>query len=167
MNKKIRLLFLAFTVLSIGAATLVGAEAVELKRSGTHIDVLIGGKPFTTYYFGPESPKPYLHPLRSAHGTIVTRGFPMRKDIPGESRDHPHHRAMYFAHGNINGIDFWGEAQFEEKAPVSIKGKKYIAENLPYGRTVFRKLEELRGGPDTGSIRALFDLDDPDGKAIA
>ncbi len=57
------------------------------------MDVSIGGKAFGAYYFGPEAPKPFFYPLRSARGTIVTRGYPMVKDIPGESHDHPHHRA--------------------------------------------------------------------------
>jgi len=79
---------------------LAGDQAVKLVRDGDQIEALISGKPFTTYYFGAESPKPYLHPLRSAQGTIVTRGWPMVKDIPGESQDHPHHRALFFAHSD-------------------------------------------------------------------
>ena len=144
-----------------------GQKSVEIKRSGDQIEVLISGKPFTTYYFGPQAPKPYLHPLRSAQGTVVTRGFPMRKDIPGESMDHPHHRAMYYAHGDVNGVDFWSEAEFEEKVPVQVGGQQYFAAGrLPNGRTVFTKLEEMKSGPDSGTIRALFDLVGPDGKVI-
>jgi hypothetical protein len=145
-----------------------GQKSVEIKRSGDQIEVLMDGKPFTTYYFGPQAPKPYLHPLRSAQGTVVTRGFPMRKDIPGESRDHPHHRAMYYAHGDVNGVDFWSEAEFEEKVPVQVGGQQYFAAGrLPNGRTVFNKLEEMTSGPDSGTVRALFDLVGPDGKVIA
>ena len=140
-----------------------GQSAVQLKRAGNRIDVLVDHKPFTSYYFGLEAPKPYLHPLRSARGTIVTRGFPMASNVPGESHDHPHHRGMFFAHGDINGIDFWGEAQFAEKAPVVIGGRKYSSENLPKGRTVFRKLEEMRSSPDSAIIRATFDLAGADG----
>jgi hypothetical protein len=166
--KKLRLLLLACVLVALCAVWLNAQEPVELKPRGNQIEVLIGGKSFSTYYFGPEAPKPYLHPLRSAQGTIVTRGFPMRKDIPGESRDHPHHRALYFAHGDVNGIDFWSEAEFQEKAPVEIKGKQYSAsESLPNGRTVFSKLEEIKSGPNSGSLRALFNLVGPDGKVLA
>ena len=133
---------------------------------GDQIDVSIGGKPFATYYFSPETPKPYLHPLRSPEGIIVTRGYPMVKNIPGESRDHPHHRAMFFAHGDINGVDFWGEAQFAEKAPVHVAGKTYTSQELPKGRTVFTKLEESKGGPDSGTLRAVFSLLGPDGRVM-
>jgi Family of unknown function (DUF6807) len=142
-----------------------GDGSVKLTRHGNQIQVLIDGKPFTTYYFGREAPKPYMHPLRSAQGTIVTRGWPMVKDIPGESHDHPHHRAMFFTHGDINGIDFWGETT-ETRAQQTVKGKFYSSEDLPKGRTVFTKLDEMKSTGDSGSIRAEFNLVGPDGKAI-
>jgi len=37
----------------------------------------------------------------------MTRHFPMRDDIESESRDHPHHTSLWFAHGSVNGADFW------------------------------------------------------------
>ena len=46
---------------------------MELRREGDQIDVLIGGRPFTTYYVDPAVATPYLSPLRSAQGTAVTR----------------------------------------------------------------------------------------------
>jgi hypothetical protein len=147
-------------------AALRGAEQVDLKQKDNHIDVLIGGKPFTTYYFGTEAPKPYLHPLRTSQGTIITRGWPMVTNIPGESHDHPHHRALFFAHGDINGIDFWGEGTPNARAQTA-HGQLYSSEDLPKGRTVFQKLEETKGGRDSGVLRAHFDLVGPDGKGIA
>lgn len=162
-----RLLALACCLVLV-TPLLHGGEAVELKRHGNQVDVLIGGKPFTTYYFNPRIPKPYMHPLRSAGGIVVTRGFPMRRDILGESTDHPHHRALYYAHGDINGVDFWSEAEFEEKAPVEVKGKQYSAsEHLPHGRTVLAKIEGVRGGADAGSLRARFNLVGPDNRVLA
>ena len=150
---------LIFLMLIPASVLLAGDTPVAFVRHGDQIDVSIGGKPFTSYYFSRETtPKPYLYPLRTAEGVIVTRGYPMVKDIPGESKDHPHHRAMFFAHGDINGVDFWGEAQFEEKAPVQVRGKTYSSENLPKGRTVFKTLEEAKGGPDSGTLRAVFSL---------
>jgi hypothetical protein len=165
-RKRICLLALVLACLALCAAHLRGADPVELRRQGNQIEVRIGGRPFTTYYFGPESPKPYLHPLRTAQGTIVTRGYPMVKNIPGESHDHPHHRALFFTHGDVNGIDFWGEGQ-PSKASQTAHGQTYSSEELPKGRTVFRKLEEITSGPDSGATRADFDLVGPDGKVIA
>ncbi len=164
--RKIALFFLIIVGLLLMPVARGAALPVELERTGDRIDVLIGGKLFGAYYFGPEVPKPYFYPLRSAEGTIVTRGYPMVKNLPGEDRDHPHHRAMYFAHGNINGIDFWGEEALNKGAQTA-RGRFYASEELPHGRTVFRKLEGVRAGPDSGAIRADFDLVGPDGKTIA
>lgn len=163
---KVSTLLLLFSLISSPYLPQGGSERVELKRAGNQISVLIGGRPFSAYYFGPDSPKPYLHPLRSARGTIVTRGFPMVKDLPGEDHDHPHHRAMFFAHGDMNGIDFWGE-QAESRAAQTARGRFYSSEDLPKGRTVFRRLEVMEGGPDSGTVRADFDLVGPDGRTVA
>ena len=65
---------------------------------------------------------------------------------------------MYFAHGDINGYDFWGEAAFPRWSGHSAS---------TFGRTVFRELGGMRGGPESGAFRAEFDLVTPDGKAIA
>ena len=85
----------------------------------------------------------------------------MEKDIPGESHDHPHHRAMFFAHGDINGVDFWGEGE-PSRASQTAHGQFYSSEELPKGRTVFRQLGEATGN----SIRGEFDLVGPDGRVM-
>jgi len=136
----------------------VSGEPVELTRAGNQIEVRIGGRPFTTYFFDPSVAKPFLSPLRSARDTILTRGFPMQTDIPGEDRDEPHQRAMYFAHGDINGFDFWGEAAFPKWSHTS-KDK--------FGRTIFREVEQIAGGPDSGILRVTFDLLEPNGTPVA
>ena len=166
VQRKSALLILACGLL-LSTSALWAGEAVELKHHGNQVDVLIGGKPFTAFHFDAAIPKPFMHPLRSAGGIVVTRGFPMIKDIPGESHDHPHHRGLYYTHGDINGVDFWGEAEFMEKAPVQAGGKTYqSSEQLPNGRTVFTKLEEVKSGAEAGSLRAHFNLVGPDGKVM-
>jgi hypothetical protein len=82
----------------------------------------------------------------------------MVTDIPGEDHDEPHQRAMYFGHGDINGYDFWGEAAFPHWSRHSAS---------TFGRTVFRKLDEMRGAPESGTLRAEFDLMTPKGDTIA
>ena len=129
-------------------------QRVALVRDGSHVEVLIDGRPFTTYYFDEAVAKPYFFPLRSAEGTVVTRGFPMTTAITGEDRDEPHQRAMYFAHGDVNGFDFWGEAAFPRWSDHPV---------ATFGRTVFRALDEMRGGAGEGRLRASFDLVTPTG----
>lgn len=134
-------------------------NAVELVRKGDHVDVLIGGQLFTTYYFSSDVAKPYFQPLRSAQGTILTRDFPNGNVIPPDHlKDpslEPHQRPMFFGHGNIDGVDFWGESVFPKYSDDSV-----------FGRVVLRKLEETRSG-DTGVLRADFDLTEPGGRVIA
>jgi len=144
----------SLALLTTGLSAFPAPQAVELMRDGNHVDVLIGGHPFTTYYFDPAVAKPYFFPLRSAQGTVVTRGFPMTADIADEDRDEPHQRAMYFAHGDVNGFDFWGEAAFPRWSDHSAS---------TFGRTVFRDLDQIQGGSDSGRLRATFDLVTPAG----
>ncbi|MGO4880015.1 MAG: PmoA family protein [Bryobacteraceae bacterium] len=126
------------------------AAQVRIAQHGIeYITVEIAGKPFTQFFIGPEVNKPYLHPLRSASGKIVTRGYPM-EDLPGESHDHPHHRGLWFSHGDVNGYDFWGNEG---------RGGKF-------GRIVLVKVDDLSSGKDSGTISATFNWCDPAGKPL-
>jgi Methane oxygenase PmoA len=139
------------------------SQAVSFERQGESIQVLIGGKPFSTYNFDPKIAKAFLQPLRDANGVVITRGFPTGDTVPaGHEHDksiEPHQRDMYFGHGSINGYDFWSEEVFA----------KYYGPSHPsnFGRMVFRKIEEMQGGPSSGTIRAAFDLQGPDRKTFA
>jgi len=130
------------------------AQAVRFVRAANTVQVFIGGKAFTTYYFDPATAKAYLQPLRDARGIVVTRAFPVGDTIPADHEHdpslEPHQRPLYFAHGDIGGYDFWTEEVFT----------KYYghAASSRWGRVVFRSVDEMRGGPDSGTIRATFDL---------
>jgi hypothetical protein len=84
-----------------------GVELAELPEA--RLSVHIGGEHFTTYYFGSDVVRPYFHPLMGPTGKPVTRGYPMIPDVEGETRDHPHHKGFYVAHGDVNGADNWSE----------------------------------------------------------
>jgi hypothetical protein len=86
-----------------------GPGVVLAELPDGQLSVHIGGAHFTTYYFGSDVAKPYFHPLIGPTGRPVTRGFPMIPDAEGETRDHPHHRGFYVAHGDVNGADHWSE----------------------------------------------------------
>ena len=77
---------------------------VQIAKDAISIDV--DGKPFTTFHYGAESGKPYLAPLRSASGKIVTRRFPMEQ-AAGDSTDHVHHTGLWFSYDDVNGVKFW------------------------------------------------------------
>ncbi len=85
---------------------LTAAAQVAFQASAGRIEIRIDGKPFSNLYYGSEWPQPFLHPLRAASGLTVTRGYPVEQ-IAGESQDHIWHHGLWFAHGDINGVDFW------------------------------------------------------------
>jgi hypothetical protein len=83
-TKKLFLALLAFCSVSVAQQT------VDVQRGSNQIDVNIGGKPFTTYYFDAKVAKPYFMPLRSAQGIIVTRGYPVANEVPAGSEHDAH-----------------------------------------------------------------------------
>jgi hypothetical protein len=120
-------------------------SGVQLTWHGLGVTVQVGGNFFTSYYFG-NTPKPFSYPVIGPTGRPVTRAYPMEK-LPGESSDHPHHRSFWFAFGDVNGQDFWGES------PKS-------------GRIVQRFFEAHEIGLVTGRIRAGNDWIANDGTEI-
>jgi hypothetical protein len=130
---------------------------VSFKERADRIDVQIDGRPFTTFHYGAEWLKPFLHPLRTSTGLIVTRGFPMEK-IKEESNDHHWHRGLWFAHGDINGIDFWRETSGDPAKDAKLP--------LPVGRMVARSTPKIESGKNSGTILADFDLVGPGQKVI-
>ncbi len=71
------------------------------------LDVLVGGKLFTSFQWPENICKPVLYPIFSSEGTEITRGFPIHPKA-GERADHPHQIGMWLTYGNVNGFDFWG-----------------------------------------------------------
>ncbi len=127
-------------------------DSVSLVRTDHRIEVSVAGKAFTTFYFGPDAPKPYLHPLRAADGTIVTRSYPMEK-VEGEQRDHPHHRGVWFSHGEVNGVDFWA-SEVEQRT----RGKK--------GVIALDRILAVESGASEGRIEASFAWNDLQGARL-
>ncbi len=86
-------------------------EPVKLVRSvkENKIDVLIGGKTFTSFLYPDTLEKPVLYPIIAANGIAVTRGFPLNPK-PGDPIDHPHHIGLWFNYENLNGLDFWNNS---------------------------------------------------------
>ncbi|MBV8819066.1 MAG: PmoA family protein, partial [Acidobacteriaceae bacterium] len=140
-------------LLCVSCACAVAQVNIQTHDDQT-VSVAINGTPFTTFHFGPDTRKPYLAPLRTANGIVVTRSFPMSTDVAGESRDHPHHRGVWFTHGNVNGYDFWGNEDSQNGAG---KGK---------GVVVVNKLDRVRGGERNGDIHATFHWKTGDGKVL-
>jgi Family of unknown function (DUF6807) len=67
------------------------------------VELTIDGQPFATWHL---TDQPYLHPVLGPTGKPLTRAYPF-EERDGEPRDHPHHRSLWFAHGAVDGLDFW------------------------------------------------------------
>lgn len=123
----------------------------QVRYSPADGSITIDGKPFTTFHKGEEANKPFLAPLRSASGKIVTRAFPMEK-IEGESRDHLHHRGLWFSYDDVNGVKFW------ENDPSYTKGT--------IGKQIVKDTKWKVNGNKSGTLTADIDWQAPDGQVL-
>ena len=87
------------------------ADDVEVTDTGKALEFRVGGSEFTTYNYAPEVVRPYFYPLYSLPGVGITRNWPMVPDAGNETNDHPHHKGLYTAQGDVNGVDNWGEGE--------------------------------------------------------
>jgi len=82
------------------------AEELVLKQTDTGYEVRIGDKLFAGYITDYEG-SPIVFPIVGPTGKNMTRDYPMKKDYEGVKADHPHHRSLWFSHGDVNKLDFW------------------------------------------------------------
>jgi hypothetical protein len=114
--------------------------SVVADENARRVDISIDGQPFTSYVWPTTLKKPVLYPLRTAKGTIITRGFPL-EPRPGERVDHPHHAGLWLNYENVNGFDFWNNSD-------AIK-----AEDAPkMGTILHRAILAAKSGAEQGEL---------------
>jgi hypothetical protein len=101
-----------FLATLLSTAAVLNAD-VTVTEKPDRISFEIDGQLFTEYRHG-DAPHVYYWPVIGPGGVKMTRSYPMEK-VEGEETDHVHHRSLWFCHGDVNGVDFWGE-------PASYKG---------------------------------------------
>ena len=147
------LLFLSFVPAVLFAQT----KAVKLVRDDANkkVEVLVDGKAFTSYiYPGADMlKKAVLYPVRTAQGTLITRGWPL-DPRPGERIDHPHHVGVWLNYEDVNGHDFWNNSN----TPPNAKGV--------YGTIVHTGIKSVKSGKNKGSLIVTADWLDKDGKIM-
>jgi sugar phosphate isomerase/epimerase len=121
------------------------SSGVKITELADKIRIEADGKLFTEYNFK-DVPRPYFYPVIGPTGDCITRHWPM-KEVENEDRDHIHHRSLWFAHGDVNGVDFWGE------------GNKS-------GKIVHDKFVQVVSGPEVGIIQSQNKWVAADGKVI-
>jgi hypothetical protein len=144
------------SLLSLSAASPTWAQ-VTLKQAPDQITVDIDGKPFTVFHIGgPNLNRPYLHPLRTASGKIVSRSFPAGQ-LPGETTDHPHHAGLFYGHGDVNGFNYWA-IQNVAIDPANADPKM--------GRIVLDRVVSVKSGKTSGTMDVVLKWLKPDGKPL-
>lgn len=117
------------------------------------VDVMVGGKLFTSYQYPENQEKPFLFPIYAPNGSVVTRGYPI-EPRKGERVDHPHHIGLWFNHGNVNGLDFWNNSS---AIPASRKDT--------YGHIAVQKILKAESGK-TGTLEVASNWDDNKGNTV-
>src|SRR5215213_8211847 len=152
--RKPAIAILLFPMLIAAAAADGPRIQVVPNDAGRRVDVTIDGKPFTSYIYPTTLKKPTLFPLRTASGTVVTRGFPL-EPRKGERVDHPHHVGLWLNHGDVNGLDFWNNSDAipAEQAPKM-------------GTVLHRRVVAAKSGADRGELEVEMDWVKPDGAPL-
>jgi len=140
------------SLLCVFSALLAISRAdVTFEEKPDRVSVKINGELFTEYHHGDAS-HVYYWPVIGPGGAKMTRSFPMEK-VEGESQDHPHHRSLWFAHGNVNGVDFWAETASSGGKPPK----------QPLGAIEHLKVLAMESGKDAGTLKTLQKWTAPEG----
>ena len=136
------------------AASAASGVQVMANQDTQRVDVSIDGKPFTSYVYPETLKKPVLYPIRTAEGTLVTRGFPL-EPRPGERVDHPHHVGLWFNHGDVNGLDFWNNSS------------EISAARAPKMGTIrHKRVVDTKSGADSGELAVELEWVTADGTPL-
>ena len=160
--------------------------SVTVDEPNRRVDVSIDGRPFSSYIWPARVAKPILFPLRTAKGTIITRGYPLEPRA-GERTDHPHQVGLWLNYENVNGIDFWNNSEatktqdapkmgtIQQQAILSAKGGADQGELevetdwLTYDKKALLKERTryvFRGGPNFRSVDRITTLHAQDEKVV-
>ncbi|WP_418569153.1 PmoA family protein [Parabacteroides johnsonii] len=144
---KIQLILFSFFIFLMGCSLSKSQPDILIQENKQEkkIDVVVDGNLFTSYRYSTDFEKPFLFPIYSPNGSVVTRGYPL-EPRKGERVDHPHHTGLWFNHGNVNGLDFWNNSS-------AIKDKE------KYGHIVVTKILDVKDGK-SGLIKVLSEWRD-------
>jgi hypothetical protein len=80
---------------------------VSVVDNGDTVDFLVNGELFTTWHGGPDVVRPYCYPVLGPGGVQMTREVSNDRS----KMDHIHHKGIYTAMGDVNGVDNWSEEE--------------------------------------------------------
>jgi len=112
-------------------------NVMSVEDDGSEVKVFSGDFHVLSYKYA-NVVKPYIYPVRAPNGVSITDNGP---------KDHIHHRSLYVAHGDVNGVDIWSE----QPGHGFIKHKKF---------------QKVVSGPVYTEIEALNVWTDKDGNPL-
>jgi len=127
---------------------------ITVKEAEQRVDVTIDGRPFTSYIWGSAVTKPALFPILTPKGNPITRGYPVAPR-PSERVENPNQVGLFMGYANINGIDFWNDAQ----NPSSVAGAQY-------GKIVHKAVNSHLSGKVAGHFEVENTWIGPDGSPL-
>ena len=136
---------------------------ITAERSEKGVLVEIDGQPFAEYLTDFNG-TPTVWPIIGPTGKPVTRSHPMADGGPSERKDHPHHRSLWFTHGDVNGLSYWHKETIKHREFVKIAGGReaVIATRNdwldPDGKTVCEDERTLTFGTEGDARRIDFDI---------
>jgi hypothetical protein len=89
-------------------------EVVPL--AGHQVSFRIDGVEKVRWHYGAGYPRPFFFPFNGPSGESLTR-----MGHPG-APDHDHHRSVWFAHADVEGVDFWSD-----NTTARVRQKQWLA----------------------------------------
>ncbi|MEM6799047.1 MAG: PmoA family protein [Planctomycetota bacterium] len=93
-----------------------GTNAVGVTKTEAGAEVTIDGALFAQYQTD-SGGRPVLWPIIGPDGSAMTRSYPVGPLQPGEKKDHPHHRGLWFGYDRVQGVNFWHDPGGKKPSP--------------------------------------------------
>jgi hypothetical protein len=137
-----------------------GADAATIKVEGRTITFRVGDQLVGQYQCAADLPQPHFHPLLAPTGKPITRAYPMVKDVPGETKDHEHHRGVWFCHGDViaEGLDVAKKR--------GVEGTDLWSVGAGHGRIVCKTIEKPQHADGRASVVTTNEWQTGDGTKL-
>src|SRR4051794_26844886 len=130
MRHVIGMLVASVGVVAAVSLPCIAAESSQgsIKEEKGRLTITMNRELFTVYHFGDAEGRPfvrpYFYPVRARDGAEVT------SDQTLTGGDHPHHRSLWVAHGDVNGADHWSFAQKPEPKQRHVRFTKLDGDTM-------------------------------------